>query len=226
MKIRSSWASPLLALLCAWPLLGMTAPEAPAEQSDEALMKLGLMNLNGEIAGASDSTAYQIFLRLANRGNTQAQRLVAHALVSGRGVERDRHQAFLWTQKAAELDDPIAMYQLGQMYGAGFTVPADDSKANLWLQRAAEKGEGHAQLALGERFEKGLGRKRSVVVAQALYALAAGKAFTLSDQAAIASVRLANSLSDAQIAAAQDLKSRITEIGLTPALSEFETRNP
>src|SRR5207249_2619355 len=62
---------------------------------------------------------YREYLRAADLGFLWAQRTVAAALLSGRGVKQDREQAIAWLQRAAAKGDPQAMDELAQLAKGG-----------------------------------------------------------------------------------------------------------
>jgi TPR repeat protein len=62
--------------------------------------------------------------------------------------------ACLWLAKE---DDPLAQYNLGEMYARGLGVPPDYSEASVWLRRAADQGFAPAETALGDMFQQGRG---------------------------------------------------------------------
>ena len=62
--------------------------------------------------------------------------------------EQDEDQALEWFMRAAELDEPEAMYQLGYMFETGIRVKKDKAKAIWYYERAAELGHRGAQSIL------------------------------------------------------------------------------
>jgi uncharacterized protein len=52
----------------------------------------------------------------------------------------------------AEINQPGAMFHLGQLYQAGRGVASDSTKAEIWLRRAGTRGHTPALLALARLF--------------------------------------------------------------------------
>lgn len=59
------------------------------------------------------------------------------------------------------------------MYALGQGVPRDDGKAVAWYRKAAEQGHARAQNDLGSMYYNGQGVPQNLVIAYALYNLAA-----------------------------------------------------
>lgn len=51
---------------------------------------------------------------------------------------------------AAEQGDPVAQYNLGNMYANGRGVPKDDGNALAWFRKAAEQGQPNARNAVSQ----------------------------------------------------------------------------
>ena len=65
----------------------------------------------------------------------------------------DYIQAALWYQKAAELGNMEAQYQLASIYNCGcYGLLKDDTLATFWLRKAAEQGNQFAQRDLGKMY--------------------------------------------------------------------------
>ena len=82
---------------------------------------------------------------------------------SGKDVEADYQQAFIWYTKAAE-DDGVhsdyAQNKLGDMYFTGKGVERDYKQAFDWYSKAAnagDQGNELAQLSLGHMYKEGIG---------------------------------------------------------------------
>ena len=60
-------------------------------------------------------------------------------------------------RKAADQDDAIAQYLLGQMYASGKGVPEDFTQAAIWFLKAAYQGHANAQYTLGLNYATGRG---------------------------------------------------------------------
>ncbi|MBF0152277.1 MAG: sel1 repeat family protein [Magnetococcales bacterium] len=86
--------------------------------------------------------AYNLFLRIAEKGNPRAQFLVGRMLEEGMGVAKEPMQAAQWYRKAAQQGHTEAQTRLGFLYLGGTTVPQDNAEALKWFQAAADQG-GH-----------------------------------------------------------------------------------
>jgi TPR repeat protein len=73
---------------------------------------------------------------------------------NGRGVEQNFKKAFDYYQKAAELDNPTAQYNLGCLYRDGKGVAVDKKQAMKWLGKAAEQGDEDAKADLYELIQQ------------------------------------------------------------------------
>lgn len=93
--------------------------------------------------------ARELWLSLAERGNTTAMNNLANMYEQGQGVAQDRVKAAEWLRRAAELGDPVAQLNLGLAYEKGLGVERDNHNAARWFQEAAEQGDKDAQFNLG-----------------------------------------------------------------------------
>jgi TPR repeat protein len=60
-------------------------------------------------------------------------------------------------RKAADLNHPLAQFDLGYMYENGRGVSKDDQQALTWIRKAADQGLAAAQLNLGLMYQNGQG---------------------------------------------------------------------
>jgi len=67
---------------------------------------------------------------------------------NGHGVAIDLDKAVHWYRKAAEQDNALGQFNLGDMYDYGKGVPQDVEQAALWYRMAAEQGNEYAIAAL------------------------------------------------------------------------------
>ena len=75
--------------------------------------------------------------------------------------------------RAAELGEPRAQYQLGYLHFNGKDVPKDLDTARRWLLAAADQGNASAQVSLGAMYESGIGVEQDRKKALELYTRAA-----------------------------------------------------
>ena len=71
------------------------------------------------------------------------------------GLAKDHTQAFAWMKQAADLDDPLALCCLGQMYCDGYAVQSNSSRGVLCLWQAAALGVNHTCHLLGRLYSLG-----------------------------------------------------------------------
>ncbi|KGK43062.1 hypothetical protein LH51_02885 [Nitrincola sp. A-D6] len=88
-------------------------------------------------------------LPLAEAGNSEAQNRVGEMLEFGQGIERDKHEAFIWYQRAADQGEVSAWHNLGRSYNFGTGVDQDFEIAEEWYRKAADRGYTQALFFLG-----------------------------------------------------------------------------
>ena len=103
------------------------------------------------------SMAYQGFRTLADqRPDDRLQYRIGWMLLHGVGTERDESAALRWLEKAAELKNPHAEYQMAKHILADPSAAPDRiNQAVVWLTHAAEAGLDYAQYALGKLYRDG-----------------------------------------------------------------------
>ena len=101
--------------------------------------------------------AAEIFGRLAEQGDTDAQNYLGVMYKNGQGVKKDYVKAAEWYRIAAEQGNPAGALSLAKLYDKGKGVPQDYVEAAKWYKIAAEHDIKLAQTRLGEMYEKGLG---------------------------------------------------------------------
>lgn len=95
---------------------------------------------------ASYATALQIWLPLAQKGDTKAQTYVGEMAEKGLGQAPDYEMAALWYRRAANHGYAPAQTNLGHLYENGLGVPKNMKTAIMWYRRASNLDEA--------RFEK------------------------------------------------------------------------
>ncbi|MDK9704394.1 MAG: SEL1-like repeat protein [Sulfuritalea sp.] len=99
-----------------------------------------------------DATAFGWFIKAANQGHVGGQLAAATHLLAGRGVSMDKKAAGDWLIRAAETQDPVAHYLLGQLrLGA---EEADLERVHSSFRVAAVAGHREAQFALATLLAK------------------------------------------------------------------------
>jgi len=97
--------------------------------------------------------SFELMLKSAQNGDTEAQYGVAHYYINGIGVKRNVQSAAVWYEKAAVNGHVDSMYNLGSMYLGELNVNC--SKAKHWLDKAVENGSGRAMLMLSNIYKDG-----------------------------------------------------------------------
>ena len=100
---------------------------------------------------------FEIWVRLAQQGDAEAQFIAGLFHGGGEGIPVDYAKAYFWYQKAANQGHVDAQFNLAHLYLSGNGVPRDASKAIEWWQKAAEKGHVRAQYNLGYSYYLGIG---------------------------------------------------------------------
>ncbi|MGX2956511.1 tetratricopeptide repeat protein [Ursidibacter arcticus] len=94
----------------------------------------------------------------AEQGNPMAQTILGTAYHFGQTkdyLEKDYSKALHWYKKAAQQNEPIALYQLGVMHEFGRGVEKDGKEAFKWYLKSAELGERDAQSRVAFAYYKG-----------------------------------------------------------------------
>ena len=131
-----------------------------AEANDSvAMYSLGRMDINALGLDFEYSVqAKEWFRESANVGNSYGTAGLALVYDNDYMWSRSDHEkAKMLFHKAAEKENPFAMYYLGWLYETGKDVAKDYEKATEWYHKAAEKGEKKAIFNLGVMYMKGLG---------------------------------------------------------------------
>ncbi|RMH15716.1 MAG: hypothetical protein D6698_10835 [Gammaproteobacteria bacterium] len=98
--------------------------------------------------------AAQLYRKLAEGGNAEAQYRLANMLRSGIGIQKDIQSAVVWFRKSAEQGYKEAEYTLATLYDSGTGVAQDQNQARIWYERAAKHGHRKAISALKRLAEK------------------------------------------------------------------------
>jgi uncharacterized protein len=95
---------------------------------------------------ASDFTkAFEILMPLAQAGDLQAQKIIAHMFSLGQGVEINPSEAIKWYRLAAEKGDPVAQNNL-----ASHLLEENLEEAIQWYVASAEQNFPFAEEILGD----------------------------------------------------------------------------
>jgi S1-C subfamily serine protease len=114
------------------------------------------------------------FQKAAMQGHIKAQSYLGALLSNSPSLYAN---AFQWTLKAAEANDPDAQWNLGCSYILGRGVPKNDAEALKWFTKAAQHGNVRAQYEVAQNYEQGLGVRQSDSDAARWYLKAAEQGF-------------------------------------------------
>ncbi len=117
--------------------------------------------------------AYQIWLPLAEAGDSDAQFGVGVILDNGQGVSENDAEAAKWYRLAAEHGNPDAQFNLALLYDSGKGVEQNKEEASFWYRKAAVTGHVGAQYNLALMYENGDGIDRDPAIAAFWYRKAA-----------------------------------------------------
>ena len=144
--------------------------------------------------------------KAAERGDAEAQALLAEFYSLGYGVPQDYREAAKWLRKAAEQGHAGAQAGLGASYVSGKGVPQDWREAAKWLRKAAKQGHAKAQMRLGGAYAKGKWVPQDLVKAYAWLNLAAAQGSKL---AVAVRDKLRPKMTGKQVAEAQKLATEL-----------------
>lgn len=89
--------------------------------------------------------AFRSYAISASMGYVPAYKYMARCFLEGRGIKKDRAQAYLWYQKSVESKDESAFYEYGLCYSRGIGTPFDFKAAIKNLSIAARLGSSEAK---------------------------------------------------------------------------------
>jgi TPR repeat protein len=99
--------------------------------------------------------ALQIFERLSEAGNSQAQYDLSQMYFQGIGTSKSVEQGWMWMNRAADKGNIQAMLELGVRYQASTSLENGEEIAFLWFQKAAMAGSPVGQYNLARLYESG-----------------------------------------------------------------------
>lgn len=115
-----------------------------------------LYSLGRGLKDTSPEQSFRAFAISASMGYVPAYKEMARAFLSGCGIKKNRHQAYLWFEKAVENKDTEALTELGLCYSRGIGTAFDFDNATRTLSVAARLGSAEAKSEL----ERIMGNKR------------------------------------------------------------------
>jgi TPR repeat protein len=101
--------------------------------------------------------AFELFLKSAQPGNSDALNMVGMCYSGGYGITKDNTEAVKWWLKASEAGDSNAQASLGYSYEYAQGVAQDYAEAIKWYTKSAEQGNVIASGSLGIIYFKGQG---------------------------------------------------------------------
>ncbi len=107
------------------------------ENSAVAETLLGVMYADGRIGRADPATAAAYWLRAAQRGYPPAQIALARTLADGRGMPRNRAQAYTWALIAARLGEGATRAEASGL-AASLRVGLEERDVRDRIARAAD----------------------------------------------------------------------------------------
>jgi TPR repeat protein len=99
--------------------------------------------------------ALQIFERLSEAGNSQAQYDLSQMYFQRIGTSKSIEQGWMWMNRAADQGNIQAMLELGVRYQASTSLENGEEMAFLWFQKAAMAGSPVGQYNLARLYESG-----------------------------------------------------------------------
>jgi TPR repeat protein len=148
----------LLFLLVGWSCISCWAQDSSALKNISPKLKQFLADHPVASTEHPDQAAeFKRLLTLALSGNVQAQRDVAIAYYSGKGVSKDLSEAYRWNLKAANQGDAYAESCIAWDYEHGMAVSIDKTQALFWQRKAAQDGDVDSQVEMGARYQSGRG---------------------------------------------------------------------
>lgn len=115
--------------------------KAAEKESPAAINSLGVMYLRGEGGLPKDlKTAFLYFSRAAYYGDETAYNNLGNMYFNGIYVKEDKAKAFSYYLKAAEKENPEAMYKVALMYEKGVGTTANQRRADAWYKLIEKKG--------------------------------------------------------------------------------------
>jgi TPR repeat protein len=99
--------------------------------------------------------ALQIFERLSEAGNSQAQYDLSQMYFQGIGTSKSIERGWIWMNRAADQGNIQAMLELGVRYQASTSLENGEEMAFLWFQKAAMAGSPVGQYNVARLYETG-----------------------------------------------------------------------
>ncbi len=137
---------------------------------------------NEIVAGEFERDGYTFdeLYDMAEKGDADAQTVIATCYLSGDGVVQNFRLAFEWMQMAARQGQVQAQCLVGEMYYEGMGTEQDQEKAFEWWMKAAIQGEADAQNYIGWVYDVGLGVESDYTEAFKWFVMAAEQGLAMA----------------------------------------------
>ena len=114
-------------------------------------------------ASPNSPDALQKLMKVAEKGNPEAQNAIGQAYLNGKGVTKSEEKAIEWLEKAAAKGSAEALYTMGNFYFYGNSplIGKFYKKAIEYYSKAAAKGDANAQRQLSVCLYNGIGTAQS-----------------------------------------------------------------
>ena len=167
-----------------------------------ALHNIGVLYRDGNGVRQDLAEAAKWFLASAEGGDSYGRFRLGLAMIEGHGVAQNVEDGIELIRKAADDGNPLAAFELGAMRRHGRHLEQSSVEAASWYRIAADSGSGDAAGELGTMYAEGDGVEVDRIRAYAWFWVANRRGHALAN---IASHLLAQSMSEAEIAAAREL---------------------
>jgi len=132
------------------------APEESTTTDTEVVRCLADMYLHGLGMPRELQRGFELWKRLADLGNDEAQDIVAYFYLDGVGIDRDPKKAEEFFLRSAEQGNRKAMSELSLYYSLGFLgCCPNQQKAMYWTTKLAASGDLPAQVKLMHAYARG-----------------------------------------------------------------------
>ena len=130
--------------------LGAKEGHSSAREKADALKdeRERLYSLGHSLMDTSPERSFRAFAISSSMGYVPAYREMARAFLEGRGIKKNRHQAYLWFERAVENKDATALTELGLCYSRGIGTAFNFENATRTLSVAARMGSAEAKAEL------------------------------------------------------------------------------
>lgn len=170
----------------AWFQRAASQCNADAQYQLASMYRLGL-----GVPNASAVEELKWLKLAAEQGQADALQELSVRYAEGKGVQQNQSKAFNSVQRAAELGQLKAQFDLAEIYANGSSGIAQDyTKAAAWYRKAALQGNREAQSNLARLYREGLGVALSYVDAVTWYRQAAQQGDPLAQHSLATAYRL------------------------------------